>query len=134
MVPPQELSHGADKAASNGAVSRSPAAEISTGTVRLFSEYTGRGPTKARTYLNNDLVTVVMQDTMTKGERSLVAHGRAEVVCSMRREYQQTLESELIKLVEHATSRKVVAFMSGNHLDPDMAAEVFVLEPVPSEQ
>jgi len=37
--------------------------EISNLTVRLLSQYTGRGPTKARTYLNDDMVTVVLQDT-----------------------------------------------------------------------
>lgn len=58
----------------------STAAAISNHVVRTMSEYTGRGPTKARTYLDDDLVTVILQDTLTKGERSLVGDDLAELV------------------------------------------------------
>ena len=56
------------------------AAAISNLLVKLVSDYTGRGPTKARTYINEDIVTVVLQDTLTKGERSLVRDGKEELV------------------------------------------------------
>ena len=61
----------------------SVAADISNAVVRLLSEYTGRGPTKARTHIHEDLVTVVLRDTLTKGERSLVAAGKTDVAQSI---------------------------------------------------
>ncbi len=105
------------------------AAEISNATVRMLSEYTGRGPTKARTYINGDLISVVLRDTLTKGEQSLRQSGKDEVVLATRKAYQESMEPELIQAIEHITGRKVEAFLSSNHLDPDIAIEVFMLVP-----
>ena len=106
------------------------AAAISNLVVRVVSEYTGRGPTQARSYIEQDLVSVVLRDTLTKGERSLVRGGRAEIVRSMRRAYQDTMRDELSAGIEALTGRTVVAFLSDNHVDPDVAVETFVLEPL----
>ena len=108
----------------------SKAAAISNHVVRTISAYTGRGPTKARTYINDDLVTVVLQDTLTKGERSLVSDDRDELVLSMRKAFQGTMRHDLISGIEEILDRKVTAFMSDNHIDPDVAVEVFLLAPV----
>jgi uncharacterized protein YbcI len=97
--------------------------------VRLLSEYTGRGPTKARTYINEDLISIVLQDTLTKGEQSLVRDGNVELVLASRKAYQNTMRSDLVELVEGLTGRKVLAFLSDNHLEPDVAVESFVLTP-----
>ncbi|MEA2659896.1 MAG: hypothetical protein QOF64_2495 [Candidatus Binatota bacterium] len=102
---------------------------ISTAVVHLIREYTGRGPTKAKTYVNHDLVTVVLQDTLTKGERSLVTDGRSDSVLHTRLLYQQTMRGALVETVERLTNREVLAFMSANHIEPDMAVETFVLVP-----
>jgi uncharacterized protein YbcI len=104
-------------------------AAISTATVHLLREYTGRGPTRAKTYVNQDLVTIVLQDTLTKGERSLVNDGMQLDVLHTRRLFQETMRTDLVAAVERLTSRTVMAFMSANHIDPDMAIESFVLEP-----
>lgn len=106
------------------------AAAISNGVVRLTSEYTGRGPTKARTYINQDLVSVVLEDVLTKGERSLVKDGQEALVLAARHAYQLTMKTDLVELVEQMTGRKVRAFMSDNHTEPDVAIECFVLEPL----
>jgi uncharacterized protein YbcI len=103
------------------------AAAISSGVVRLMREYIGRGPTKARTYIEGELIAVVLEDTLTKGERSLVHDGEAELVLSSRKAYQRTMRTDLIALVEGLSGREVVAFLSDNHLDPDVAVESFVL-------
>src|SRR5437763_6254570 len=105
------------------------AAAISTAAVRLLSEYTGRGPTHARTTIARDLVVILLGDTLTKGERTLVDKGEAQFVLDMRHRYQEAMRDELIALVETQMEHKVVAFMSDNHIGPDMGAEVFVLEP-----
>jgi uncharacterized protein YbcI len=104
--------------------------DISNGAVRLLHEYTGRGPTKARTTINGDSVLILLGDTLTKGEKKLAEKGDGAVVLQMRHRFQIAMQEELVRLVETQTHRKVVAFMSANHLDPDMAAEVFVLEPL----
>lgn len=106
------------------------AAAISTGVVKVLHEYTGRGPTKARTEINPNSVMVLMADTLTKGERSLVKDGQRELVLQMRRKFQGAMREDLVAIVEGLTERKVVAFMSENHIDPDMAAEIFVLHPI----
>jgi uncharacterized protein YbcI len=105
------------------------ASAISNATVRLLNEYTGRGPTKARTYISEDLVTVVLQDTLTRGERSLVRNGETELVLASRKAYQRTMGPALTASVEEITGRKVLAFLSANHISPDYAVETFVLAP-----
>lgn len=107
----------------------SVAAQISNGMVRLLTEYTGRGPTRARTHISEEVITVVLRDTLTKGERSLVASGKSELVLAARTGYQEAMGPGLIKLIEDCTGRVVSAFLSANHLDPDIAVETFVLEP-----
>ncbi len=107
----------------------SKSAAISNLVVRLLSEYTGRGPTKARTYLSDDVVTVVLHDTLTKGERSLVDGELAEVVLTLRKAFQGTMRHDLVGGVEEILGRRVAAFMSDNHIDPDLAVEIFVLAP-----
>jgi uncharacterized protein YbcI len=110
------------------------ASSISNGVVRLLREYTGRGPTRARTHISGDLVSVVLEDTLTKGERSLVQDGQTALVLQARHAYQRTMREDLIALVEETMGRKVRAFLSDNHLDPDVAVESFVLEPEPGAE
>src|SRR3954466_1779295 len=106
-----------------------PAAEISTKAVGVLREYTGRGPTKAKTMINEDVVTVLFADTLTKGERRLAENGHAARILELRHDFQQVMREDLIAIVEHHLERKVIAFMSQNHIDPDLAVEGFVLEP-----
>jgi len=103
-------------------------ADISSAVVHLFSKHTGRGPTKARTTLDADLVVVLLRDNMTKGEKSLVQAGRAAEVLQIRRTFQETMRTELVEAVEGLTRRNVVSFMSANDVDPDAAAEIFLLD------
>jgi uncharacterized protein YbcI len=109
--------------------SGSKAAAISNAVVRLLSEYTGRGPTKARAYINDNLVSVVLHDSLTKGERSLVEDGQVAHVLQTRRHYQSTMAPDLTAVIEEILGREVLAFLSDNHIDPDVAVESFVLKP-----
>lgn len=111
----------------------SVAAEISNAVVRLLSEYTGRGPTRARTHITEELISVVLRDTLTKGELSLIAAGKTELVLAARKAYQEAMGADLTAAVEHHSGRKVLAFLSDNHLEPDIAIESFVLEPRSAE-
>lgn len=103
-------------------------AAISNAVVRIHSQYLGRGATKARTFLRDDVVVTVLEEGLTKAERTLAANGKAKSVLAMRREFQGAMRDELVGEVERLTGRKVRAFMSDNHVDPDIGAELFVLD------
>jgi uncharacterized protein YbcI len=117
---------------------RSPAgvisAAISNGAVKVLNEYTGRGPTRARTTIGPDVVVILLGDTLTKAERSLAKNGDAHWVLDMRRRFQEAMRQDLVGIVETETGRKVIAFMSDNHIEPDLGVELFVLEPLPSDE
>ena len=103
------------------------AAAISNAMVQLLHEYTGRGPTRARTTLDDDLIVCVLADTLTAGERRLVSGGEERLVLEQRSTFQRLMRDEAVGAIEGITGRKVAAFMSNNHIDPDVAVEAFVL-------
>jgi uncharacterized protein YbcI len=106
-------------------------AAISNTVVKALARTTGRGPTKARTTLSDNGVFVVLQDSLTVGEQALTDAGQGEVVLDIRRRWQEVMKVDVSREIEELTGRKVVGFMSDNHIDPDLAVEVFVLEPLP---
>ena len=108
------------------------AAKISTTVVRALSRTTGRGPTKAKTTLGPNGVFVVLQDTLTRGEQTLADAGQGEAVLELRHRWQMIMKNDVSREIEQLTGRKVIGFMSDNHIDPDLAVEVFVLEPLPT--
>jgi uncharacterized protein YbcI len=108
-------------------------AEISTGLVQLHSRYYGKGPTKAKTHLVDDTVVCILRGGFTTVERTLVETGEVESVFQMRHSFQQVMEDEFRRVIEEATGRTVLAYMSSIHVDPDLAVELFVLEPVGEE-
>jgi uncharacterized protein YbcI len=105
------------------------AAAISTGLVQLHRQHYGKGPTKAKTYFVNDTVLCMLQGGFTTIERTLIDDGQEETVLRMRRGFQSAMEGEFTSLVQEATGRKVIVYMSQVHQGPDVAAEIFVLEP-----
>jgi uncharacterized protein YbcI len=107
-------------------------AAISNTVVRALARTTGRGPTKAKTTLGENGVFVVLQDSLTVGEQILSQAGQGEAVLDLRRRWQAVMQEDVSREVEELTGRRVVGFMSDNHIDPDLAVEVFVLEPVPA--
>jgi uncharacterized protein YbcI len=107
----------------------SVSADISRKAVQILREYTGRGPTKARTTIDGDIVAIVLGDTLTKGEHTLVEMGESDHVLDSRRKYQRSMRKDLVALVEEECGRRVHAFFSDNHIDPDYGVEFFLLEP-----
>jgi uncharacterized protein YbcI len=103
-------------------------AAISNAVVGLIRAHVGRGPTKARTIHSGKVVLCVLEDTMTKAERTLASAGDENFVLRMRHALQHAMRNELTTAVEGLTDRRVVAFMSANHIEPDLAAELFVLD------
>jgi uncharacterized protein YbcI len=104
-------------------------AKISDEIVRLLAASTGHGATRAWTTLGDDLIVCVLQGVLSKGEQNLVRSGERETVLKTRRAYQAMMETEAVAAVEAISGRSVRAFTSANHLDEDLAVEIFVLEP-----
>lgn len=105
-------------------------ARISTGLVQLHSRFYGKGPTKAKTHMVNDTVICLLRGGFTTVERTLIDQGKVDAVYEMRRSFQAVMEEQFTAIVEEATQRKVIAYMSQIHQSPDLAVEIFVLEPV----
>ncbi len=117
----------------HGPTSGEVLARISTGLVQLHSRYYGKGPTKAKTHMVNDTVVSILRGGFTTVERTLIDQGDVDAVYAMRRSFQMAMEDQFKAVVEEATGRKVIAYMSQIHEDPDMAVEIFVLEPAGEE-
>lgn len=105
--------------------------EISRRFVALFKEYVGRGPTRARTYFFDHLVLVVLEDTLTKAERTLAEEERTELVRELRRSFQGAMRERSVAMIEEETGCSVLAALSDHSVEPDFAVEGFVLDPGP---
>jgi len=105
--------------------------EISDGLVALLKEFYGRGPERTRTYVHDDLVVCLLRGGFTPVEQTLLDGGHGADVIRQRMIFQQVMRHRFEEVVERATGRKVIGFMSGNQQDPDMICEVFVLAPNP---
>jgi uncharacterized protein YbcI len=112
----------------------SSATEISKGMVSIYKDVMGRGPTRARTTIANDMVVTVLEDSLTKGERTLTAKDQADAVRELRRRVQSAMSSEITKLVEMTLHREVICFLSDHSPDPDYAVEVLLLAPRSGDQ
>ncbi len=102
--------------------------EISTAMVGLYKEHYGKGPTHCRTYLEPNLVVVVLGEGYTPGERTMFEAGKWHDVRSARQVWQDSMEKLFVTKIEKLTGRRVSAFLSANRQDPDFAVELFVLE------
>lgn len=102
---------------------------ISDGLVALLKEYYGRGPTQAKSYFQDDLVVCVLRGGFSRVEETLLEGGRGSAVIEQRMEFQELMRKRFEDVVESATGRKVIGFMSGNQQDPDLMCEVFILDP-----
>jgi uncharacterized protein YbcI len=104
------------------------AADISNAVVRLVREHFGKGPTQAKTLLHDDVVVTVLRGGFTHAEKTLYKAGRADIVDEGRRAMQGVFEREMRAAVERLTGRRVAAFLSANHHEPDASVEIFLLE------
>lgn len=107
-------------------------AAISTAMVQIVRDYTGRGPTKARTTIRDSVVLVILEDTLTRGERALVAYGKEDKVLDIRLDFQDAMRDEAMQTVAQLTGCAVLAMMSASHIEPDFGAKVFVLDGAPT--
>ena len=109
----------------------SVAAQISKGIVKLISTYTGRGPTKARTTLNTNFATVLLEDALTRAERRLIAAGEHDSVRHQRDLFNRLMRDEAVAIVEGATGRRVRAYLTDIAPETDVAMFAFVFDARP---
>ena len=103
-------------------------ASITRELVGLHGEYYGKGPTRARSYMVSDTVVSILEGGFTTVEATLIAEGKSRAVHEVRRSSQSAMEERFRAVVENATGRKVIAYLSQTHTDPDLAVELFVLD------
>ena len=104
------------------------AVAIGNAITRLHREHYGRGATTTRTVFQRDHVVAFMEDIYTPVERTLIDAGQQDAVKETRQIFQMAMRGRFSEAVEEITGRKVLQFMSQVSFDPDMAAEIFVLE------
>jgi uncharacterized protein YbcI len=102
---------------------------ISDGMVALLKEFYGRGPTRTKSYYEDDLVVCVLRGGFSRVEQTLLDGGRGDAVIRQRMEFQGVMRDRFDAVIEQATGRRVIGFMSGNQQEPDMMCEVFILAP-----
>jgi uncharacterized protein YbcI len=102
-------------------------ATISNEIVRLQAEYYGKGPTRAKTYIVDDLVVVVLEESFTRAEKTLAERGERDAIEHIRRRFQQQMADEFTSVVEQATGRKVRVFLSETNIEHDVSVETFLL-------
>jgi uncharacterized protein YbcI len=102
---------------------------ISDGLVALLKEFYGHGPTRTKSYYEDDLVVCVLRGGFSRVEQTLLDGGRGHAVIQQRMEFQEVMRARFAEVIEDATGRPVIGFMSGNQQHPDLMCEVFILAP-----
>jgi uncharacterized protein YbcI len=102
---------------------------ISDGMVGLLKEFYGRGPTRTKSYYEDDLVVCVLRGGFSRVEQTLLEGGLGSSVIQQRMDFQDLMRERFESVIEDATGRRVIGFMSGNQQGPDLMCEVFILAP-----
>ena len=102
---------------------------ISDGMVGLLKDFYGHGPTRAKSYYADDLVVCVLRGGFSRVEETLLEGGLGDSVIQQRMEFQEVMRERFARVIEDATGRQVIGFMSGNQQHPDLMCEVFILAP-----
>jgi uncharacterized protein YbcI len=104
-------------------------AAISKAIVRILRDHYGRGPVRAKTYALDDIIVVVLRGTgFTPLEKTIMASGEPDRVVAMRHDFQRVMSDRYRETIEELTGRKVLAFLSQAHVEPDITLEVFFID------
>jgi uncharacterized protein YbcI len=104
---------------------------ISNALVTVKKQLYGKGPVKAKTYLNDNYIFVVMEGGLTRNEETLIAAGEQRLVREYRLRFQEAVSKSITAAVEEATNRTVLAYHSQIVFDPERIFEIFVLDGPP---
>jgi uncharacterized protein YbcI len=104
-------------------------AAISTSIVGMLHDHYGRGPMKAKTYALDDIIVVVMRGSgFTALEQTIMDSGDPNRVIAMREDFQRVMADRYKQTIEGLTGRKVLAFLSQAHVEPDITMEIFFVD------
>lgn len=103
-------------------------AAITSAIVGIHTTHLGRGPKSASTFHKNNVIVTLLHEVMTQAEKSLATADHEDTVIRMRHLFQKAMQADFVEAVERLSGNKVLAFISGNHVDPDIATELFVLD------
>jgi uncharacterized protein YbcI len=103
--------------------------ELRTEILRVHAEAYGTGATDTTIVIEDDLVVMVLDVELTQAERTLLDSGRQDAVKGMREEFQRAIAPTFNAIVERATGRRVVAFISAMSVEPVYSVELFRLAP-----
>ena len=102
---------------------------ISTSIVGILRDHYGRGPMKAKTYVLDDIIIVVMRGSgFTVLEQTIMDSGEPDRVIAMREDFQRVMRRRYEQSIEDLTGRKVLAFLSQAHVEPDITMEIFFVD------
>jgi len=106
-------------------------ADISNAMVGLKKEFYGKGPTKAKTYINDNYVLCVLQGGLTRNEETLIAAGEDSLVREYRLRFQEAMADPTTEAIERLTGCRVIGYHSQIVFNPEYAFEIFVLDRPP---
>ncbi|HEX6455828.1 MAG TPA: DUF2294 domain-containing protein [Solirubrobacterales bacterium] len=101
---------------------------ISREMVKAMKTYYGRGPTKAKSYLMDDLLIIVMRGGITEAEQTLLDAGEADAVRAFRQRFENIMAERLVGTIEQLTERRVLTYQSQVLFDPPTVVEVFLFD------
>jgi uncharacterized protein YbcI len=106
---------------------------ISASFVGILREHYGRGPMRAKTYVLDDIIVVVMRGSgFTPLEQTIMDSGRPDQVVAMREDFQRVMQERYKRTIRELTGRNVIAFVSQAHVEPDITVEMFFIDgPLP---
>lgn len=100
--------------------------QLSREIVQLHARLYGRGPTKARSYLQSDYAVCILEEIFTTAERTLIGAGAGDHVSETRKKFQEAVKKEFIDVVERITGRSVRVFLSQVDIEANLAIEFFI--------
>ena len=106
-------------------------AALSNALVALMKEHWGKGPTAAKSFINDEYVFTVLEGGLTRNEETLLAAGKEDVVRSYRLNFQDAVADTAIAAIEELTGRRVLSYHSQIVFGPTRAFEIFVLDAPP---
>jgi uncharacterized protein YbcI len=109
-------------------------AEVANAMVGLKKRFYGRGPTKAKTYINDNYVFCVLDGGLTKNEETLIDAGDAHMVRSYRLRFQEVMSEQTTEAVARITGRRVLTYHSQIMFDPPVTVEMFILDGPPAKR
>ena len=103
-------------------------AAISNAMVGLKKDFYGKGPTKAKTFLNDNYVFCVMEGGLTRNEQTLIERGHEDLVRNYRLRFQEAMEDPTVEAIQRITGRGVIGYHSQIVFNPERTFEIFVLD------